>query len=76
LLRKIKNQKVFPEEMVPLTTKTLMTIVARIVPPTIREEEEVQIGSQPTAEPILKHPRVMGPEIVDEEKTAVPIGSA
>jgi hypothetical protein len=54
-----------------MTTTTLTTTTAGIAPPTIREEEEVQMWPQPTAEPIQKHPRVMGPETV-----AVPIGFA
>jgi hypothetical protein len=67
-----KIQCFFQEKLAPLSTTTLTTITAGgIAPPTIREEEEVQMGPQPTAEPIQKHPRVMGPETV-----AVPIGSA
>jgi hypothetical protein len=46
------------------------TVQIENTPPTIREEEEVQMGPEPTAEPNQKHPRVMGPETV-----AVPIGS-
>jgi hypothetical protein len=63
----------FKEKLSQLTTTTLTTTTAgRIAPPTIRlEEEEVQMGPEPTAEPIQKHPRVMNPETV-----AVKIGSA
>jgi hypothetical protein len=61
----------------PLTNTTLITITANGIgpgPPTIPEEEEVRIGPQPTAEPIPKHRRVMGPDKVEEEKAAaVPI---
>ena len=64
------------EESPPLTTTTLTTTTAGIAPPTIREEEEVQIGPQPTAEPVQKHPRVMGPEAGEEEKAPTPIGYA
>jgi hypothetical protein len=53
------------------TFEPLTTTTAGIATPTIREEDEVQMGPQTTAESIQKHPRVMGPESV-----AVPIGSA
>jgi hypothetical protein len=67
-----KIQCFFQEKLAPLTKTTLTTTTAGgIAAPTIWEEEKVQMGPQPTAEPIQKHPRVMGPETV-----AVPIGSA
>jgi hypothetical protein len=53
------------EELTPLNTPTLTNTTAGIVLPTIREEEEVQMGPHPTAEPAQKHPRVIGPETVN-----------
>jgi hypothetical protein len=68
-----KNSLNLQEELAPFTTTLTTTMVGAIGPTTMREE--VQMGSQSTAEPVQKHPRVIGPETVREEKTSVSIGS-